>query len=114
MRRRRSRRISLPSRSLEGRRIWFVGIGGAGLSAYAQLARAWGAEVGGWDRVRTSYLEPLDDVEVEISPEPGVPDGWEAVVSSAYPEVPGTSRAELLSELVAARRSIVVAGSHGK
>ena len=36
---------------LEGRRLWFVGIGGAGLSAYAQLARAWGAEVGGWDRV---------------------------------------------------------------
>ena len=36
--------------ALEGRRIWFVGIGGAGLSAYAQLARAWGAEVGGWDR----------------------------------------------------------------
>ena len=43
-------------------RLWFVGIGGAGLSAYAQLARAWGAEVGGWDRVRTPYLEPLGDV----------------------------------------------------
>ena len=39
-------------RPLDGRRLWFVGIGGAGLSAYAQLARAWGAEVGGWDRVR--------------------------------------------------------------
>jgi UDP-N-acetylmuramate--alanine ligase len=99
---------------MTARRLWFVGIGGAGLSAYAQLARAWGAEVGGWDRVRTPYLEPLADVQIEISPEPHVPDGWEAVVSSAYPDVPGVRRKEFLSELVAARPSIAVAGSHGK
>jgi UDP-N-acetylmuramate--alanine ligase len=97
-----------------GRRLWFVGIGGAGLSAYAQLARAWGADVGGWDRVRTPYLEPLSGVDVRISPQPEVPDGFEAVVSSAYPDVPGLRRRELLQELVAARPSIVVAGSHGK
>ena len=99
---------------MNGRRLWFVGIGGAGLSAYAQLARAWGATVGGWDRVRTPYLEPLADVELEISPEPVVPDGWEAVISSAYPSVPGLRRAEYLRELVSARPSIVVAGTHGK
>jgi UDP-N-acetylmuramate--alanine ligase len=99
---------------MTGRRLWFVGIGGAGLSAYAQLARAWGAEVGGWDRVRTPYLAPLAGVQVEISPEPHVPDGWEAVVSSAYPDVPGMRRKEFLRELVAARPSIAVAGSHGK
>jgi len=99
---------------LEGRRLWFVGIGGAGLSAYAQLARAWGAEVGGWDRIETPYLAALDGVEIEISPEPAVPAGWEAVVSSAYREVPGRSRAELLAELAGLRRSIVVGGTHGK
>ena len=99
---------------MKGRRLWFVGIGGAGLSAYAQLARAWGAEVGGWDRVRTPYLEPLVDVPLEISPDPVVPGGWEAVVSSAYPAVPGTPRAEFLRELVSARTAIVVAGTHGK
>jgi UDP-N-acetylmuramate--alanine ligase len=99
---------------MNGRRLWFVGIGGAGLSAYAQLARAWGAEVGGWDRVRTPYLEQLAGVQVEISPEPHVPDGWEAVVSSAYPDVPGLRRKELLRELVASRPSIAVAGTHGK
>jgi UDP-N-acetylmuramate--alanine ligase len=99
---------------MKGRRLWFVGIGGAGLSAYAQLARAWGATVGGWDRVRTAYLAPLADVELDISPEPSVPDGWEAVVSSAYPSVPGLRRSEFLSELVSARPSIVVAGTHGK
>ena len=104
----------MPSRPLEGRRIWFVGIGGAGLSAYAQLARAWGAEVGGWDRVDTPYLEPLRDVRVEIAPDPVVPEGWEVVVSSAYRSVDGRSRAELLAELVALRPSLVVAGTHGK
>jgi UDP-N-acetylmuramate--alanine ligase len=104
----------LPSHPLEGRRLWFVGIGGAGLSAYAQLARAWGAEVGGWDRVQTPYLEPLRGARVEIAPEPVVPESWEVVVSSAYPDVPGRRRAELLAELLALRRSIVVGGTHGK
>jgi UDP-N-acetylmuramate--alanine ligase len=84
------------------------------MSAYAQLARAWGAEVGGWDRVRTPYLEPLDGVTVEIAPEPWVPEGWEPVVSSAYPAVPGKRRVEFLAELVSLRRSIVVGGTHGK
>src|SRR5262249_4135384 len=99
---------------MEGRRLWFVGIGGAGLSAYAQLARAWGAEVGGWDRIATPYLDALADVPVELAPEPVWPDGWEVVVSAAYPAVAGRSRAEFLAELVGPRRSIVVAGSHGK
>jgi UDP-N-acetylmuramate--alanine ligase len=99
---------------LNGRKLWFVGIGGAGLSAYAQLARAWGAQVGGWDRVRTPYLAQLGDVPLEIAPAPVVPEGWEVVVSSAYPAVPGMRRAEFLRELVSARPSIVVAGTHGK
>jgi UDP-N-acetylmuramate--alanine ligase len=99
---------------LDGRRLWFVGIGGAGLSAYAQLARAWGAEVGGWDRVETPYLDALAGVPVEISPQPVAPDGWEVVVSAAYPAVAGRSRADFLTELVGLRRSIVVTGAHGK
>ncbi|HEY8722300.1 MAG TPA: cyanophycin synthetase [Gaiellaceae bacterium] len=99
---------------MKGRRLWFVGIGGSGLSAYAQLARALGAEVGGWDRVRTPYLAPLTDARIEIAPEPVVPDGWEAVVSSAYPSVPGLRRAEFLRELVGSKPAIVVGGTHGK
>ncbi len=100
----------------DGRRIWFVGIGGAGLSGYALLARAWGAEVGGWDRVETPYLAALRGALVELAPEPVVPDGWnEVVVSTAYrDQVEGTPRAEFLAELVSLQRSIVVAGAHGK
>jgi UDP-N-acetylmuramate--alanine ligase len=105
----------LPS-PLEGRRMWIAGIGGAGMSGYALLARAWGAEVRGWDRVRTAYLDRLDGIDVEISPDPPQPpSGWEVFVSTAFAErVPGRSRAELLSELVSLRDTIVVAGAHGK
>ncbi len=99
-----------------GRRIWIAGIGGAGMSGYALLARSWGAEVAGWDRVETPYLRHLEDVAVEISPEPPQPPaGWDVYVSTAFAgRVAGRPRADLLAELVAQRRAIVVAGAHGK
>jgi len=105
------------SAALAGRRIWFAGIGGAGLSAYAIVARAWGAEAAGWDRNETPYLEPVRaaGIPVTIAPEPPpAPEGWETVVSTAYPSVPGTSRAEFLAELAGHAQTIVVAGAHGK
>ncbi|HEY2355234.1 MAG TPA: cyanophycin synthetase [Gaiellaceae bacterium] len=101
---------------LAGRRIWLAGIGGAGMSGYALLARSWGAEVAGWDRVETPYLRHLDGVAVEISPEPPrPPHGWDVYVSTAFAgQVSGRPRADLLAELVSLRGSIVVAGAHGK
>jgi UDP-N-acetylmuramate--alanine ligase len=107
---------SSPSQPLAGRRIWIAGIGGAGMSGYALLARAWGAEVAGWDRVETPYLRHLGDVAVEISAEPPAPPpGWDAYVSTAFAgRVDGRPRADLLAELVGQRRTIVVAGAHGK
>ena len=107
---------SSPSQPLGGRKIWIAGIGGAGMSGYALLARAWGAEVAGWDRAETPYLRHLEDVAVEISPEPPQPpSGWDAYVSTAFAgRVEGRPRADLLAELVAQRRAIVVAGAHGK
>jgi len=105
----------LPS-PLEGRRFWIAGIGGAGMSGYALLARAWGAEVRGWDRFETPYLQHLEGMQVEISDEPPVPpEGWEPYISTAFAgRIPGKTRAELLAELVSLRDSIVVAGAHGK
>jgi UDP-N-acetylmuramate--alanine ligase len=104
-------------RPLEGRKIWFVGIGGAGLSGYAIMAKAWGAEVGGWDRVETPYLAHVREagIAVEIQSAPVAPEGWEVIVSTAFADrVAGRSRAELLAELVSHQRSVVVAGAHGK
>jgi UDP-N-acetylmuramate--alanine ligase len=107
---------SSPSQPLAGRRIWIAGIGGAGMSGYALLARAWGAEVAGWDRVQTPYLRHLGDIAVEIAPEPPAPPpGWDVYVSTAFAgRVEGRPRADLLAELVAQRRTIAVAGAHGK
>jgi UDP-N-acetylmuramate--alanine ligase len=86
------------------------------MSAYALLADAWGAEVAGWDRVETPYLAHLEGIEVTIAPEPPPPpEGWEVYVSTAFAgRVEGRTRADLLAELVSLRRSIVVAGAHGK
>lgn len=100
---------------LAGRRFYFVGIGGAGLSAYANFSRAWGAEVRGWDVRNTIFLEALEGIEVDLGGDPTPPAGFEVVVSTAHiGRIAGRSRAEFLAELVALRRSIVVGGAHGK
>jgi UDP-N-acetylmuramate--alanine ligase len=107
---------SSSSQPLTGRRFWIAGIGGAGMSAYALVAHAWGAEVVGWDRVETPYLAHLDGIDVTIAPEPPPPPtGFEVYVSTAFANrVAGRPRADLLAELVSLRRAIVVAGAHGK
>jgi UDP-N-acetylmuramate--alanine ligase len=110
---------------LAGRRLWFVGIGGAGMSALALVAKEWGAEVGGSDRARSSYVDRLEAAGIAVAighDASNVPDGAEVIVSSAIgednPEVSRArvtkQRAELLAELVELRPSIVVAGAHGK
>ena len=103
------------SRPLAGRRFYFVGIGGAGLSAYANFSRAWGAEVRGWDVRDTIFLGALDGIDVDLGGDPRPPAEYEVVVSTAHiGRIEGRSRAEFLAELVALRRSIVVGGAHGK
>src|SRR6478752_7653950 len=111
-----------PSRRLEGRKIWFVGIGGAGLSGYAVLAKAWGAEVAGWDRHETPYLEHVRAAGIPVTVTNEVeppPEGFETVVSTAYMSESQAlghvfrSRAEFLAELVSLQDAIVVSGAHG-
>jgi UDP-N-acetylmuramate--alanine ligase len=111
---------------LAGRRFWFVGICGDGMSALALLAAGFGAEVSGSDLRETRFTPLLRDagVEVRIGQQhaENVPVGAEVVYSTAVPldnvEVAAAERrlhrGELLAELVAARDSIVVGGTHGK
>jgi UDP-N-acetylmuramate--alanine ligase len=115
----------------DGRRLHFVGIAGAGLSAYALAARALGAEVTGSDRAESPYLVRVR--EAGIAPRIGhdaanLPEGEgvELVVSTAIPagnpEIEAARdrglrvmpRAELLGELSREKRTIAVAGAHGK
>jgi UDP-N-acetylmuramate--alanine ligase len=113
-----------------GRRLHFVGIGGAGMSGLALVARALGAAVTGSDRAAGSpYAGPLRTAGIE--PAAGhdaanVPDGAEVVVSTAIPAdnperaaarergLRELHRAELLGELTRLRPTIAVTGTHGK
>jgi UDP-N-acetylmuramate--alanine ligase len=113
-----------------GRRLHFVGIGGAGMSGLALVAHALGATVTGSDRVAGSpYAGPLRAAGIEPAighDAANVPDGAEVVVSSAIPPdnperaaardrgLRELHRAELLGELTRLRPTIAVTGTHGK
>ena len=115
-----------------GRRLHFIGVGGAGLSGYARAAHSLGASVSGSDASPGPYLERLaaDGVlQAAIGhAAENVPKGTdvEVVYSSAVsPEnverraaqergLVERPRAELLAELTSLRRTIAVAGTHGK
>ena len=108
-----------------GRRLHFVGIGGAGMSGLALIARRLGADVTGSDQKTSPYLEPLRAVGVEPlighSAE-NVPAGAEVVYSSAVaadnPERAAGSaplhRSQLLAQIATLKRCIAVSGTHGK
>ena len=113
-----------------GRELHFVGIGGAGMSGLALVARSLGATVTGSDRSPgSSYLAPLRAVGVEPAgthDAANVPEAAEVVVSSAIPpENPERAiarergqrelhRAELLGELTRLKPTIAISGTHGK
>src|SRR4051812_4845681 len=69
-----------------GRRLHFVGIGGAGMSGLALVARALGADVSGSDRAESSYTERLRAAGIDPAighDAASVPDDAEVVVSTA-------------------------------
>jgi len=108
-----------------GRRLHFVGIGGAGMSGLAVVAQALGAEVSGSDRAESPYMQRLREHRIEPGIGHGaenVPAGAEVVFSTAIaaenPErgtgAPELHRADLLAEIAALRRCVAVTGTHGK
>ena len=112
-----------------GRALHFVGIGGAGMSGLALVARELGASVTGSDQAESSYSERLraSGIEPAIGHDAAnVPAGAEVVVSTAIPaENPELAaardagarvlhRSDLLAELSRMKRTIAVSGTHGK
>ena len=112
-----------------GRRLHFIGIGGAGMSGLALVARALGASVSGSDRAESSYSERLRAAGLE--PAVGhdsahVPADAEVVVSTAIagdnPELAVARergqrvlhRGDLLAEAATMKRCLAVSGTHGK
>ena len=108
------------------RRLHFVGIGGAGMSGLAIVSQALGAAVTGSDRAESSYTARLGEHGIDAAighDAANVPGGAEVVVSTAIPQdnpellaAPGRvlHRGELLGEVSRLKRSIAVAGTHGK
>ena len=114
----------------EPRAVHIVGVGGAGMSAIATVLARMGHRVSGSDLKESATLARLRllgvDAHVGHAADrlPAVLDA--VVVSTAIPAsnpevaaaeergVPVLRRAEALRALVATRRSIAVAGSHGK
>jgi UDP-N-acetylmuramate--alanine ligase len=108
-----------------GRRLHFVGIGGAGMSGLALIAVALGAEVSGSDRAASSYTDRLREHGIEPvfgHAAANVPEGAEVVYSTAIPpdnpeRLAARSelhRADLLAQIAALRRCLAVTGTHGK
>ncbi|MEA2221170.1 MAG: UDP-N-acetylmuramate--alanine ligase [Solirubrobacteraceae bacterium] len=114
-----------------GRRLHFVGIGGAGMSGLALIAARLGAIVTGSDRAASPYLDRVraagiearvghdaanvpgdDDVELVVSTAIGA-DNPERAAARAR-GLPEIHRGALLGELSRLRRTIAIAGTHGK
>jgi UDP-N-acetylmuramate--alanine ligase len=115
-----------------GRRLHLIGVGGAGMSAYARAAHQLGASVTGSDRADSPFAQSLaaegvlefavghrgenippgEDVEVIYSSAIG-DDNLERV-AAVERGLTVRPRAALLGELSALRRTIAVAGAHGK
>jgi len=112
-----------------GRRLHFVGIGGAGMSGLALVCHGLGAAVTGSDRAGSSYMERLRGAGLEpavVHDTANLPADAEVVVSTAIPDgnpelalarergQAVLHRGELLAELCGEKRLIAVAGAHGK
>jgi UDP-N-acetylmuramate--alanine ligase len=124
--------VTAGERPWSGRTMHFVGVGGAGMSGYARVAGELGACVSGADRASSPYLEQLHAEGVlaaqighaaeNVPAGPDVDVVYSSAVGADNPErqearrrgLRERPRAELLAELSALRRTIAVAGSHGK
>jgi UDP-N-acetylmuramate--alanine ligase len=112
-----------------GRVLHFIGIGGAGMSGLALVARGLGATVTGSDQAESSYCERLREADIEPAighDAANLPESAEVVVSTAIPDdnpelaaarAAGATilhRSDLLGELSRMKRTIAVSGTHGK
>ncbi|MDA8069572.1 MAG: UDP-N-acetylmuramate--L-alanine ligase [Actinomycetota bacterium] len=115
----------MSDRPWAGRRLHFIGIGGAGMSGLALISHELGAEVSGSDSGHSPYMERL--LARGIVPAVGhaaanVPHGAEVVYSSAIgsgnPErgvgAVELHRSQLLAAVAGLKRAIAVTGTHGK
>ena len=111
------------------KKIFFIGIGGAGMGGIAEVLLNEGYDIAGSDINSGPMTQRLSDlgVDVKIGHKAQNVDGMDVIVVSsaineANPEIitareqriPIIRRAEMLAELMRFRHGIAVAGTHGK
>ncbi|MEM7102583.1 MAG: UDP-N-acetylmuramate--L-alanine ligase [Bacteroidota bacterium] len=112
------------------KRIYFIGIGGIGMSALARYFNGRGIEVHGYDLNQTNLTEQLSkegmhihyDEDLSKIPEavdlvvftPAVPDSHEELVWFREQNYPVMKRAEILGLISRGMKTIAIAGTHGK
>ena len=112
-----------------GKRLHFIGIGGAGMSGLARIALSHGITVSGSDAKDSTVLSALQALGAQVWPEHKAVqvDGADFIVYSTAIgasnveltrakelQIPLLTRAQALATLMSQDRSIAVAGTHGK
>lgn len=111
-------------------RVFFIGIGGIGMSAIARYFHESGLIVSGYDKTETvltkklveegikiSYIDQIEILDREadlVVYTPAIPDnhlGWNWYEQYSYPVY---KRAEILAMISHHKKSICIAGTHGK
>lgn len=111
-------------------RLYFIGIGGIGMSALARYFSKRGVEIYGYDRYRSALSAELEKegmhIHYDIDPgkipgsvdaviyTPAIPDDQAELVEARHRRLPLFKRAELLGIVSRDKRCIAVAGTHGK
>ncbi len=115
---------------MEVKKAYFIGIGGIGMSALAQYFKDQGVEVTGSDREASPVTELLESKSITVVLEQkseNVPiDADVAIYSDAVPSdnpertratelgIPQKSYFEMLGEVSKGKKTVAVAGTHGK
>lgn len=111
------------------RRIHLVGIGGAGMSAIAEVLVAQGHRVSGSDQAQSPVVQRLGhlgvvvtvghdaasvgDAEI-VSPSTAIPADNPELVAAHERGIPVLRRGQVLAAIAACRRTIAIAGTHAK
>lgn len=115
---------------IETNKIYFIGIGGIGMSAIARYMLSQGKEVYGYDKTETTLTKKLVDEgmkihytdDVNLIPKgidlavytPAIPEGHLELnyfINNGYDVI---KRAEMLGRLSKVKKTIAIAGTHGK
>ena len=117
---------------MDYKNIYFIGIGGIGMSAIARFCKFKGASVSGYDRTPSDLTHALEEEGIAVHYEddpsriPGTPADTLVVYTPAVPAELGElcqarergfrviKRSQMLGELTAGQTCLAVAGTHGK